>query len=375
MKYFLIAGEASGDLHGSHLIEAIAAADPQAEFRFLGGDLMAAAAATEPIIHYRDMAYMGLLEVVRHLPGILLIMRTAREAIAEWKPDTVVLIDYPSFNLKIARFAHERGIRVCYFISPKVWVWKQRRVKDIRRHVDTMCCILPFEPAWYSKHGYTATYVGNPTVEEIDRALGQIPPRAEFCSSHRLDPDRPVIALLPGSRVREINDNLPIMLAAAERHTECQLAVSAAPNIDRGVYDAIIGDRPVTLVEGATWSLVRHARLAVVTSGTATLETALLNTPQIACYRMGGSRVLYNIYRRILKVSYVTLPNLIAGQVIIPELLMHNCTADAVAGHIDRLIADTPERAAQLDNYRSMRSILGDSPCAATAARCIVDGL
>ena len=215
MKYFLIAGEASGDLHGSHLIEAIARCDSEAQFRFLGGDLMQRAAGVAPIIHYRDMAYMGFVEVAKHLPTILGFMRTARQAIDQWRPDHVVLIDYPSFNLKIARHAHERGIAVHYFISPKVWVWKQWRVKDIKRSVDHMYCILPFEPEWYARHDYRATYVGNPTVQEIGQAIQSMPTREQFCAEHGLDPSRPIIALVPGSRVKEIRDNLPSMLQAA----------------------------------------------------------------------------------------------------------------------------------------------------------------
>ena len=371
MKYFLIAGEASGDLHGSHLIEAIARCDSEAQFRFLGGDLMQRAAGVAPIIHYRDMAYMGFVEVAKHLPTILGFMRTARQAIDQWRPDHVVLIDYPSFNLKIARHAHERGIAVHYFISPKGWVWKQWRVKDIKRSVDHMYCILPFEPEWYARHDYRATYVGNPTVQEIGQAIQSMPTREQFCAEHGLDPSRPIIALVPGSRVKEIRDNLPSMLQAARRHDHCQLAIAAAPNIELALYAGMAQDVP--LVTDGTWPLVRHARVALVTSGTATLEAAMLGTPQVACYRMTGKKWLYDFYRRLLKGKYVTLPNLIADEPIIPELLMHLCTADSIDGHLATLLADTPQRRAQLDGYWRMAARLGTANCADTAAQLLTN--
>ena len=375
MKYFLIAGEASGDLHGAELVKSIGERDAQAEFRFLGGDLMAAAAGTAPLVHYRDMAYMGFLEVARHLRTIMGFLRTAKTAIEQWRPDAVVLIDYPSFNLKIARFAHERGIAVSYFISPKVWVWKQWRVKAIKRDVDQMLCILPFEPAFYRRHGYEAAYVGNPTVGEISRAVGEMPDREAFCAAHGLDAGRPIIALVPGSRVKEICDNLPVMLSAARRHGECQLAVAAAPGIDLALYDVVRAGGDVAVVANATWPLVRHSRVALVTSGTATLEAAVLGTPQVACYRMGGSKWLYRFYRLLLKGDYVTLPNLIACEPVIPELLMHQCTTEAIDGHLTALLADGAARQAQLDGYRRMAAALGTSDCTATAAAMIVERL
>lgn len=327
---------------------------------------MQQAASTAPIIHYRDMAYMGIVEVVKHLPAIMGIMRTARRAIDQWHPDHVVLIDYPSFNLKIARHAHERGLAVHYFISPKVWVWKEWRVRDIKRYVDHMYCILPFEPEWYAQRGYHAVYVGNPTMQEITDALPSMPHREAFCNEHDLDPSHPIIALVPGSRVKEIHDNLPLMLEAARRHPECQLAIAAAPNIDESVYGEL-GD--VKLVKGQTWPLVHHARVAIVTSGTATLETAMLGTPQVACYRMNGKKWLYKLCRRLMKGKYVTLPNLIADECVIPELLIHMCTAESIDQHLSALLPDSPQRQGQLDGYRRMLSRLGDSNCATLAAQ------
>lgn len=369
MKYFLIAGEASGDLHGSHLIEDIRHCDSDAQFQFLGGNLMAAATGSEPIIHYRDMAYMGFVEVAKHLPAIMGFLRTAKQAIDTWQPDRLVLIDYPSFNLKVARHAHDRKIAVHYFISPKVWVWKQWRVRDIRRFVDKMYCILPFEADWYARHDYQATYVGNPTMQEITEALPDMPGRANFCARHGLDPERPIIALLPGSRVKEIRDNLPSMLAAAGRHPQCQIVIATAPNIAADLYAALAHDVP--FVTNATWQLVHHARVALVTSGTATLETALLGTPQVACYRMNGKKWIYSVLSCFIKGKYVTLPNLIADAPVIPELLVHQCDADTIDRQLTALLDDSPERMAQLDGYRRIADSLGTSHSTQTAAKLI----
>ncbi len=370
MKYFLIAGEASGDLHASHLIESIKQIDAEAEFRFLGGDLMAAQAGVQPIIHYRDMAYMGFADVVRHLGKILGFLGTARRSIDEWRPGHVILIDYPSFNLKVAKYAHNLGIPVHYFISPKVWVWKEWRVKDIRRYVDHMYCILPFEPDWYQEHGYKATYVGNPTVQEVAQASRDFPDFTHFIGEFGLS-GKPIIALVPGSRVREIRDNLPLMLQAAARHPEYQPVIAGAPSIDDSLYRDVMGKTAVPVLRDATYPLVHHARAALVTSGTATLETALLGTPQVACYRFNGSKWSYNFYRRLLTGKYVTLPNLITDEPVIPELLMHLCTVDSIDRHLTALLGDTPERTAMLDGYRRLAERLGTDVCTMTAARLI----
>ena len=372
MKYFLIAGEASGDLHASHLMASLKQEDPQAEFHFLGGDLMAAQAGVDPIIHYRDMAYMGFMDVVKHLGKILGFLGTARRAIDEWQPDALILVDYPSFNLKVAKYAHNLNIPVHYFISPKVWVWKEWRVKDIRRYVDHMYCILPFEPDWYRERDYTATYVGNPTVQEVAQASKDFPDFTRFIDQYGLS-DSLIIALVPGSLVREIRDNLPLMLQAAARHPEYQAVVAGAPGIDDNLYHEVMSDSTVPVLRDATYPLVHHARVALVTSGTATLETALLGTPQVACYRFNGSKWSYNFYRRLLSGKYVTLPNLITDEPVIPELLMHLCTVDAIDSHLTPLLNDTPERTAMLEGYHRLENRLGTDVCTATAARLIVE--
>ena len=374
MKYFLIAGEASGDLHASHLIESLKQLDPEAQFRFLGGDMMSAQAGTQPIIHYRDMAYMGFADVVRHLGKILGFLGTARRSIDEWQPAAVILVDYPSFNLKVAKYAHNLGIPVHYFISPKVWVWKEWRVKDIRRYVNHMYCILPFEPDWYRERDYKATYVGNPTVQEVAQASKDFPDFAQFIEKFGLA-DKPIIALVPGSRVREIRDNLPLMLEAAARHPEYQAVIAGAPSIDDSLYRDVMGNQAVPVLRDATYPLVHHARAAVVTSGTATLETALLGTPQVACYRFNGSKLSYNFYRRLLTGKYVTLPNLIVDEPVIPELLMHLCTVDSIDSHLSQLLADSDERTTMLGGYQRLAERLGTDVCTETAARLIKDSM
>jgi lipid-A-disaccharide synthase len=374
MKYYLIAGEASGDLHASHLIESLKQLDPEAQFRFLGGDMMSAQAGTQPIIHYRDMAYMGFADVVRHLGKILGFLGTARRSIDEWQPAAVILVDYPSFNLKVAKYAHNLGIPVHYFISPKVWVWKEWRVKDIRRYVNHMYCILPFEPDWYRERDYKATYVGNPTVQEVAQASKNFPDFAQFIEEFGLA-DKPIIALVPGSRVREIRDNLPLMLEAAARHPEYQAVIAGAPSIDDSLYRDVMGNQAVPVLRDATYPLVHHARAAIVTSGTATLETALLGTPQVACYRFNGSKLSYNFYRRLLTGKYVTLPNLIVDEPVIPELLMHLCTVDSIDSHLSQLLADSDERTTMLGGYQRLAERLGTDVCTETAARLIKDSM
>ena len=374
MKYFLIAGEASGDLHASHLIESLKQLDPEAQFRFLGGDMMSAQAGTQPIIHYRDMAYMGFADVVRHLGKILGFLGTARRAIDEWQPAAVILVDYPSFNLKVAKYAHNLGIPVHYFISPKVWVWKEWRVKDIRRYVNHMYCILPFEPDWYRERDYKATYVGNPTVQEVAQASKNFLDFAQFIEEFGLA-DKPIIALVPGSRVREIRDNLPLMLEAAARHPEYQAVIAGAPSIDDSLYRDVMGNQAVPVLRDATYPLVHHARAAIVTSGTATLETALLGTPQVACYRFNGSKLSYNFYRRLLTGKYVTLPNLIVDEPVIPEVLMHLCTVDSIDSHLSQLLAESDERTTMLGGYQRLAERLGTDVCTETAARLIKDSM
>lgn len=374
MHYFLIAGEASGDLHASQLMRELAAADPQARFTFMGGDLMAGIAGHGPLIHYRDMAYMGFSEVLRNLGKIRRNMATARQAVVESKPDALILIDYPSFNLKVAATAAKASVPVYYYISPKIWAWKQWRVKAIRRLVRRVLCILPFEPDFYSSHGYaSATYVGNPSVEEIERALAAAPSREEFSKAHGLRYNRPFIALLPGSRRGEIRCNLPVMDAVAREFPGYTIVVAGAPSVDDSVYSGLTKFK---VVRSATHELLAHAQAALVTSGTATLEAALAGVPQVVMYRSNGSKLAYNLMKRLLKVRFVSLPNLIAGREIIPEMLLHFCTPEAVGKRLRQLTPDSsPARAEQIEGYREMHAILGPAGASARAASLIINDL
>lgn len=379
MKYFIIAGEASGDIHGAELINSLRALDETAEIRFFGGDKMAQAAGTQPIVHYKDMAYMGIVEVVKHLGPILGFLKTAKAVIDDYAPDAVVLIDYPSFNLKVAKYAHKRGVKTFYFISPKVWAWKEYRVKQIKKYITTLYSILPFETEFFARHHYAVEYVGNPTVGEIAEARLHFADADVFKWKNGLR-GLPIIALVPGSRVKEILDNLPIMLEASKRYLdEYQIVIAGAPGVDRALYDEVLAQadakRDAVVIEQQTFELVSHARVALVTSGTATLETAVLGTPQVVCYRMGGSKWLKRIYPYVLKVKYVSLPNLIAGTEVIPELLLSDCTADAVAAHLEALLPDGEARDAMLRGYETMKMRLGTARCTDTAARRMMDTL
>lgn len=371
MKYFLSVGEASGDIHAAALIDALRETDANAQFAYLGGDLMHKASGTSPIIHYRQMAYMGFSEVLRHLPEVLGNLRHAKEAITTFSPDALILVDYPSFNLKLARYAHRLGFPVYYYISPKVWAWKEYRVKDIKQYVRRLYSILPFEPDFYRKHNYEITYVGNPSVEEIEQRMQNLPARQDFLSAHCLT-DQPILALIPGSRRGEIRNNLPIMNEVARRFPEFQTVVAGAPGIERDFYDRYTRSAVIT---GATFELMKHASIALVTSGTATLEAALLQTPQVVCYRANGSKLSYNLFKHILKVDYVSLPNLICNREIVPEMLLHHCNADEVSNKVSEILPESQGRQSMLDNYRLMRQILGNSNAAKSAAHDIFNDI
>lgn len=372
MHYFLIAGEASGDLHAAHVIEELRKKDSKAVFTFLGGDRMAAAAGEAPIVHYRNMAFMGFTEVIKNLGTVTSNLRKAKDALELAGPDALILVDYPSFNLKIAAKAKKLGIPVFYYISPKIWAWKKWRIKDIKRYVRRMLSILPFEPAYYKENGFEATYVGNPSVGEVDAGLATALPRADFLEKWRLR-DRPLVALMPGSRRAEIHSNLAVMRLAVDRFPQYRGVIIAAPGIEDEFYNANGGINMPIIRENCAEHVLAHCRAALVTSGTATLETALAGIPQVACYRSNGAKITYDIMSRVLDIKYVTLPNLIADESVIPELLIHNCTPDLVADKLAPLLRlDSAERAAQFDGYQRMRRVLGTSDAAATAADIIV---
>ncbi len=388
MKYFFSAGEASGDVHAAQVIRELRRLDGSAEIAFLGGDEMAAAAGHDPLIHYRRMAYMGFIDVARHLPEVLGNLAEAKRAIAAMRPDALVLVDYPGFNLKLAEYAHGLGIPVHYYIAPKLWAWKEYRIKKLRRYVDRLYSILPFEPQWFGERGVKAEYVGNPSVEEVEQALAAMSPAEEFMKIHGLD-TRPVLALVPGSRMGEIKANLPVMDAVARRHPEMQAVVAGAPSIDVEVYRRFT-DYPV--IHATTLRLMSYSRAALVTSGTASLESALAGAPQVVCYRAVGWKWAHDLFMHILKIPYCSLPNLVTGRIdrqardevnrqavrtgvrgwIIPEMLVHNCTPDTVDTQLTPLLTDTPARRAQLEGYDEVRRRLFTSTsAAATVARNI----
>lgn len=371
----LIAGEASGDLHASHLIKWIRKFDEEAEFRFFGGDLMAGEAKRDPDLHYDMMNVMGFSEVLRKLPTLASNLRRAKRLLREFKPDALILVDYPGFNLNMAAYAHKHGVPVHYFISPKVWAWKEYRVKSIKKHVDHMYSILPFEVQFYKKHGYDVKYVGNPSVQEVADYMGHIPPKKHFMERQGIEDQRPIIALLPGSRHGEIRNNLPLMLEAVKRFPEFQYVVGAAPSVGEKFYREVAQDPGLQLAFGCTHTLLKYSQAAVVTSGTATLETALIGTPQVVVYRANGMPISYKIMEKLLKVQYVSLPNLIVGNMIVPELLVHKCTADSIARELSPLLQPSPRRDFQLQGYKMMQRKLGTYVAAEYAAELIVESL
>lgn len=372
MNYFISAGEPSGDLHASALIAALQARDPEARFTFLGGDMMARVAGCAPVIHYRRMAFMGFSEVLRNLRTIAGNFGMAKKAIDLSRPDCLILVDYPSFNLKLAKYAKSQGLPVFYYISPKVWAWKAWRVKTMRKYIDRVLSILPFEVDFFSGRGLKVSYVGNPSQEEIDQRLAHSGTLDEFLKKHHLSADKPLLALVPGSRRGEIRNNLPVMDAVARRHPDLQPVIAAAPGIAPEFYEEY-SDYP--RVEGDTFMLMHFAEAALVTSGTATLECALAGTPQVACYRANGSKLSYNIMKHLIKCNYITLPNLIADAPVIAEMLVHLCTVDAVDRELSVILPGTPGRDRQLQGYALIRRRLGTATAADTAASIIINDL
>lgn len=375
MKYIIIAGEASGDLHASQLIKSLKEKDPNAEFRFFGGDMMSQEAGSQPDLHYDQMNVMGFIEVFRKLPQLMKNLALAKKLIRQYRPDALILVDYPSFNLKLAKYAHKLGIPVHYFISPKVWAWKEFRVRSIKKYVDNMYSILPFEVGFYKKHNFKATYVGNPSIQEIAWSMGHIPPKKHFFERQNITDDRPIIAILPGSRKAEIRNNLPLMIEAAKRFPDFQYIVGAAPSVAEKFYREVAQDPGLKVAFGCTHTLLKYSQAAIVTSGTATLETALIGTPQVVVYRNNGSKLTYTLMERLLKIKYVSLPNLIAGNGIVPELLLHNCTSAAIVRELTPLLQPSPRREWQLAGYKALQRKLGNSVAADYTAELIIDSL
>ena len=370
MRYYLIAGEASGDLHASHLMLALKKQDPQAEFRFFGGDLMTVVGG-QRVRHYRELAYMGFIPVLLHLPTILRNMKMCKQDISQWKPDAVILIDYPGFNLKIAQYV--KAHRICpvyYYISPKIWAWKEYRIKNIKRDVDELFSILPFEVEFFEcKHHYPIHYVGNPTVQEVREFL-------EKDTQHCSHLNKPVIALLAGSRRQEIKDNLPAMLSATAHLTDqYNLVLAGAPSVDASYYEPFLEGSAVQLVSNQTYQLLSQATAALVTSGTATLETCMFSVPQVVCYKTPLPLITGFLKRRLLKVPYVSLVNLIARREVVPELVADSFSVDNIRRELESLLPGGSQRERMLSDYEEVHRLLGESHAADEAASIMVNQL
>ncbi len=375
MKYYLIVGEASGDLHASHLMKALKAKDAQAEFRFLGGDHMKGQGGTL-VCHYKDLAYMGFIPVLLHLPVILRWMKVCREDILAWCPDVLILVDYPGFNLSIAEYVHRHAhIPIYYYISPKIWAWKEHRIKNIKRDVDELFSILPFEVDFFEgKHHYLIHYVGNPTLDEVQGYLDEGDDAFDdFVEEFHLS-GRPVIALLAGSRKQEIRDNLSLMVRAASYFGDnYELVLAAAPNIDTAIYAGILhGAKRVRIISGQTFRVLRHASAALVTSGTATLEAALFGVPQVVCYYTVCGRFVSFLRRRLLKVKFISLVNLIAGREVVKELVADGMTEENLVRELRAVLPGGERRNMVLEGYREMRSRLGKTGAPERAADIMV---
>lgn len=367
MKYYLIVGEASGDLHASNLMRALKVRDAEAQFRFYGGDLMAAQGG-ELVRHYREMAYMGFIPVLMHLPTILRGMRECKNDIVEWKPDVLILVDYPGFNLDVAKYIHKNtDIPIYYYISPKIWAWKEYRIKAIRRDVDEMFSILPFEVEFYRKHNYAIHYVGNPCVDAVKDFLdGRV-------DSSDSAPSVPTIAILAGSRRQEIKDNLKMMLKAASSFENYRLVIAGAPNIEEDYYHRFIPKgMEVEIRFGETYETVLHADAALVTSGTATLETALLRTPQVVCYYTPCGKLVKALRAMLLKVPFISLVNLIAGSEVVPELVADRMTIENICSYLRGILPGGKDRQTMLDGYGRMADILGPAGASDRTAELMV---
>ena len=374
MKYYLIVGEASGDLHASNLMKAIRKEDAGAEFRFFGGDLMAGVGGTR-VRHYKDLAYMGFIPVLLHLRTIFRSMDDCKSDIKAWRPDVLILVDYPGFNLKIAEFVRRHtDIPVFYYISPKIWAWKEYRIKSIKRDVDRMFSILPFEVDFYRRHDYPITYVGNPCVDAVAafREKGE-ESFSGLTAANGLG-GKPIIALLAGSRKQEIKDNLPRMVKAAESFPQYQYVVAGAPGIDPSFYRRYIG-ADTEIVFGQTYRLLRQVEAALVTSGTATLETALFRVPQVVCYYTAAGKLVSFLRRHILKVKYISLVNLIAGREVVKELVADGMTVDNLKAELARILPGGAGREAVLSGYDRLIRILGSPGASERAAHEIVRSL
>lgn len=374
MRYFIIAGEASGDLHASNLMRELRKVDKEAEFCFLGGDLMQAQGG-RLIKHYRQMAFMGIVAVLKNARTVLRNLSDCKKAIVDFKPDVLILVDYPSFNLRIARFVKENlNAKIYYYISPKIWAWKEFRIKEIKRYVDKMFTIFPFETAFYARHDYRVDYVGNPTVDSVCTRPNQQQTFTDFCVENNL-PRKPIIAILAGSRKQEILGCLPRMIEAGLRFPDHQVVIAGAPGIDAELYRHILNEKPVSVVFGKTYELLQQAQAAVVNSGTATLETALVGIPEVVVYHVPCGRLGYLVKEIVVRTKFVSLVNIVAEKQVVKELLAHLFTVDNIVAELRNILNDKDYREAMLNNFSQIKKTLGEPGAAERAAKKMVDSL
>ena len=370
MKYYIIAGEVSGDMHAANLIAEIKRKDPRAEIRAWGGDRMKEQGVTL-VKHIRHMAFMGFVEVVANLHKVIGNIRECKKDMVAFQPDAVILVDYPGFNLRMAKFAHEKGFRVFYYISPQVWAWKRRRVKKIKNSVDKMLVILPFEEEFYKNYGVDVTYVGNPLLDELSKAPNVN--RQAFLRRNGLGEKREIIALLPGSRRQEVKRMLGVMLKVIPHFPEYQFVIAGVPSVDKTLYKSLIGSADVTFVENQTRELLQNASAALVTSGTATLETALFNVPEVVCYK--ASPLSYYIAKWLIRVKYISLVNLVMDKQVVAELIQGDLTENNLVTQLQRLLGNNKVQSQLLDDYMELQSRLGDAGASGKAAAVVVESL
>ncbi len=357
MKYYIIAGEASGDLHGSNLMKGLLKADPEAQFRFWGGDRMAEVGGADNLVkHYKKTSFFGVTEVLRNLRTIFSQLDECKKDLVAYGPDVLICVDYPGFNFKVAKFAHSKGIRTFYYISPKVWAWKERRVERIRKYVDRLFIIFPFEVDYFRQKGIEAIYEGNPIMDSIAQTLAVVPPREEFCRLNGLS-DKPIVALLAGSRTSEVKRNLAFMTALAAAFPDHQFVVAGVSWLDRGLYDKFLAGSTVKCVTDQTYGLLRYAEGAVVCSGTATLETALIGTPEVVCYRM--DEFSYRVARAFVKIGFISLVNIIMKREVVRELIQHDMTVANAATELRSIMEGGPKHAQMMGDYAELQAVVG----------------
>lgn len=368
MKYYIIAGEASGDLHASNLLAALKKKDDNAEFRAWGGDLMRNQGAVL-VKHYRHMAFMGFVEVVANLHKVLGNINECKADMLRYQPDVVILVDYPGFNLRIAKFAHNKGMKVCYYISPQVWAWKRHRVKKIKKYVDEMLVILPFEERFYNEYGVKATFVGHPLLDELSKLKS--PSRLHFIHRNDLSEKKEIIALLPGSRKQEVERMLGTMLRVIPHFPQYQFVIAGVPSLDKNLYLRMIGETDARLIENQTYELLQNASAALVTSGTATLETALLSVPEVVCYK--ANRLSYLIAKNLIRVKYISLVNLVMDKEVVKELIQYDFNEENLVRELESLLRDPKRQRGILEDLDALKHRLGNAGASEKAADVIIN--